>query len=100
MESRVVAVREQVSCELADEMVILNLRSGQYYGLDPVGAKIWSLLQEPRTVTEIRDILLGEFPDAEPEQCARDVLEFLGELTESDLLDVQSLVEAKAAGRA
>ena len=48
--SVVVAAKDQVSCDLAGEAAILNIKSGVYYGLDPVGARIWSLVQEPRKV--------------------------------------------------
>lgn len=66
--SRVVATKEQVSSVLAGEAVILDLKSGVYYGLNDVGARIWNLLQEPRKVDEIRDTLLAEY-SVEPEQC-------------------------------
>ena len=46
--SVVVATKDQVSCDLAGEAAILNIKSGVYYGLDPVGARIWTLMQEPR----------------------------------------------------
>ncbi len=49
------------------------LLSGVYYGLNAVGASIWNLLQQPRTVSEIRDAILGEY-EAEPQQCERDLL--------------------------
>ena len=57
-ETVVVAVQDQVSTNLEDEAVILNLKDGVYYGLDPVGAWIWNLLQQPRSVGAIREILL------------------------------------------
>jgi hypothetical protein len=40
----------RVSCNLAGEAVILNTKSGIYFGLKPVGARIWELVQEPRTI--------------------------------------------------
>lgn len=88
---RVVASREQVSCELEDEAVILNVRSGEYFGLDPVGARIWELVQESRTVAEIRDAILRDFPDAEPEQCTGDLLEFLDQLAGSGLVEIRAV---------
>ena len=49
--SSVVAVEGQVSSDLGgEEFAILNLKTGTYYGLDAVGARIWALLLEPRTV--------------------------------------------------
>jgi hypothetical protein len=85
--SVVVASRDQVSCDLAGEAVILGLRAGVYYGLDPVGARIWSLLQAPRGVQAIRDALLAEY-DVEPEHCEEDLLALLGQLAAEGLIEV------------
>ena len=49
-ETVVVAIPEQVCGELEGEAVILNLRSGIYFGLSAVGARIWQHIQEPRRV--------------------------------------------------
>ena len=35
---------EVVATDLGDEAAILNLKDGVYYGLDPVGARVWSLI--------------------------------------------------------
>jgi hypothetical protein len=65
--SIVVAVKDQLSCDLAGEAVILNLKSGMYYGLDPVGARIWQLIQVPMAVKHIQDTILDEY-DVEASQ--------------------------------
>lgn len=85
--STIVAAQSQISCELADQVVILTLRTGMYYGLDPVGARIWHLIQEPRTVPELRDALLQEY-DVEPERCERDLLILLEALAANGLIEV------------
>ena len=53
--SVVVAAADQVSCDLGGEAAILDLKSGIYYGLDPVGTRIWSLIQQPKAVRDIRE---------------------------------------------
>ncbi|MBU7581639.1 MAG: lasso peptide biosynthesis PqqD family chaperone [Nostoc sp. TH1S01] len=85
--SRVVAVKEQTSSDLAGEAVILNLKSGTYYGLNTVGASIWNLIQQPRTISEIQDALLVEY-EVEPEQCDREVLAILQKLETEGLIEV------------
>jgi hypothetical protein len=87
--STVVAAKDQVSSDLGGEVAILDLKAGVYYGLDAVGARIWSLIQEPRTVNEIRDILLEEY-DVEPERCERDLLALLRRLADEGLVEVRS----------
>jgi hypothetical protein len=86
--SVVVAAKDQVSCDLAGEAAILNVKSGVYYGLDPVGARIWTLMQEPRAVAEIQNTITGEY-DVEPERCARDLMGLLEKLLEEGLIEVK-----------
>jgi hypothetical protein len=87
--STVVAAKDQVSSDLGGEVAILDLKAGVYYGLDAVGARIWSFIQEPRTVNEIRDILLEEY-DVEPERCERDLLALLRRLADEGLVEVRN----------
>jgi hypothetical protein len=88
LDSVVVASPEQVSCELADEVVVLSLRTGEYHGLNPVAASIWGLIQGPRTVAELRDALLAEFDGVTPEQCEAELLALLAQMVELALVDV------------
>ena len=85
--SRIVVSQDQVSCDLSGEAAILNLKAGVYYGLNTVGASIWKLIQEPRTVKEIRDALAEEY-DVEPKRCERDILELLQELSTHELIQI------------
>ena len=88
-QSIVVAAKHQVSCDLAGEAAILNIKSGVYYGLDPVGARIWNLMQQPRSVSEIKETITREY-DVEPQQCARDLFGLLGKLLEEGLIEVKN----------
>jgi hypothetical protein len=99
IQSVVVAAAAQVSADLAGEVVILNLADGVYYGLDPVGARIWALLQEPRTVAELRDAMLAEY-EVEPERCERDILMLLRELAAAGLISVDAAAPQPGSGAA
>ncbi len=85
--STVVVMKDQVSCDLSGEAAILNLKSGVYFGLNTVGASIWKLIQEPRTVKEIHEAILEEY-DVEPNRCEHDVLELLQELSTQGLIEI------------
>lgn len=87
LDSVVCAAKTQVGTSVGDEVMILNLEDGVYYGLDPVGARIWELLMEPTTVLAIREILVSEF-EVEPEQCEDDLFSLLRALIEVRLVDV------------
>jgi hypothetical protein len=88
LNSTVVASENQVSSDLGGEIVCLNHKSGVFYGLDGVGARIWELIQDPRTVNEIRDIVLEEY-DVEPGRWERDLLALLEQLAAEGLIRVQ-----------
>lgn len=88
LETIVVASFEQVSCELADEAVILNLEDGVYYGLNRVASRVWGLVQEPRTIREIRDSLRTEF-QVEESTCTRDLLDLLDQLQRWRLIELR-----------
>jgi hypothetical protein len=87
--SIVVATSEQVSCPLGDESAILNLRNSMYYGMNPVGTRIWTLLKEPRRVEQLRDILLNEY-QVDAALCERDLLDLLGKMKSEGLIEVRS----------
>lgn len=86
--STIVAAKEQVSCSMAEEAVVLDLKAGVYYGLNEVGARVWSLVQEPRNVSDIRDAILEEF-DVDPSLCERDLLVLLRDLAGRELIKVK-----------
>jgi hypothetical protein len=88
----VVAAPDQVSCSLGSEVAILNLKNGVYYGVDPVGAYIWNLIQQPRTVKDLREFLFNEY-DVEPERCERDLLALLEKLLGEGLIEVKAGTE-------
>ena len=93
LDSIVVATENQVSSDLGDEMVILGLKSGVYYGLDPVGARVWSLLQEANTVAQIKTVLLQEY-EVESERCESDLVELLDQLAAENLITVKDVAPA------
>lgn len=86
-DSTVVVSKDQVYSELQGEAVILDVKSGIYYGLNEVGASIWNLIQEPKTVGEIKEALLAEY-EVEPQTCDRDLLAILKDLIVKGLVHV------------
>jgi len=74
--SSVVATKKQIFSELVGEAVILDRKSRVYYGLNSVGASIWNLLHQPKTVNEIRDTLLTAY-FVESSQCDHNLLALL-----------------------
>jgi hypothetical protein len=72
---------------MGGEVVILDLKSGTYYGLDAVAARIWSLIEEPASVIAIKDAIVAHY-DVDPVTCERDVRIFLSQMQEAGLIEV------------
>ncbi|MBV7258289.1 PqqD family protein [Erythrobacter crassostreae] len=84
------ASEDVVAREVSGETVLLDLKSGQYFGLDSVGGRIWSLLSEKsRSLTEMCDVIEEEF-DASRDLIERDMLALLNDLKERELVALKS----------
>ena len=70
---------------IGDETVILDLASGTYFGLDPVGARMWQLIEEGNTLSKVCDVLLEEY-DVSREVLERDALALARDLAEKKLI--------------
>ena len=71
--------------ELAGEAVLLNLETGTYFGLDPVGTRIWQLLQQNGQLQHILSCLLSEF-DTDRKRLRADLLQLVSTLSAQGLL--------------
>jgi hypothetical protein len=88
-ESRIVLSKDQVSCDLAGEAAIVNLKNGVYYGLDPVGARIWNLMREPVTFAQILDSLLHDYA-IDRLTLESDLRLFVNQLAEQGLVEIRA----------
>lgn len=73
---------EVVARRLGEEIVLLDLSSGVYFGLDAVGARVWELLSEkPRSLAQLAEHVEAEFsaPRATIEEDLRDLARVLRE---------------------
>ena len=89
IDSVVVAVKSQVSCQVDAETVILHVDKGLYFGLNEVGTLIWDQVQQPRKVQEIRDAILRKY-EVSSEQCEHELFALLRELSEKGLIEVRN----------
>jgi hypothetical protein len=72
---------------VGEEVVMLDLAGGTYFGLDPIGARIWELMADGKTLGEIRDQMLAEY-EVTPEELERDILRLADELNGQGLIQV------------
>ena len=76
-----------VARAVGKETVLLDLASGTYFGLDPVGSRIWQLMEENKTLAEICDVMIEEY-EVSREELERDVLALLRQLADKQLVTV------------
>jgi len=67
------------------ETVMMSIESGEYFGLNSVGSRMWELIENPIKVNTLIELLLDEF-DVSLEQCEAETMEFLNHLYEKKLL--------------
>ncbi len=82
-----------LSRKLDDEMVLLNLDSGEYFGLNDTGTRVWELLSDGRSREEVVDCLTEEF-EVEVETASAHVMTLCSELLEAGLLAERGEAEA------
>jgi hypothetical protein len=94
--SSVVRTKEILSAEVGNEVVLMSIDKGVYYGLNPVGARVWTLLGEPVLVNEMCEQIVDEF-EVTLEQCQEEVLGLLKDMQEQGL--IQIVDEGSSDGR-
>ncbi len=90
--SVLVASKEQVSADLSSDTsgsaVILSLKDGMYYELKEVAARVWSLIQQPRSIQAVLDILLEEY-EVETVRCEADLIALAEDLSKRGLINIE-----------
>ena len=79
--------KDVLAQELAGETVLLDLCSENYFGLDAVGTRVWQLLNEGRTGSDLIDTLQDEY-EVEREVLEKDIFELLERLSDAGLIKI------------
>jgi hypothetical protein len=74
--------------ELQGDAVLLDLKTGVYFGLDRVGTRIWTLLGEHKVLAAAVEAMIQEF-DVSRDRCSEDVLALVVKLHEQGLLVIE-----------
>ena len=85
-DARLKIPQQVVTRQVGDETVLLNLESGTYFGLDPVGSRFLELLQAESALAAVIARMLEEFEVTEA-QLEDDLLRLADEMLASGLLE-------------
>ena len=72
--------------DLQGELLLLNSATGVCISLDPMGTRMWQLLQEHHTLHKVLGVLLREY-DVMEAQCEQDLLGFVAQMLEDGFVE-------------
>ena len=91
--SVLVASSDQVSADLSSNtsgsIVILSLKDGMYYELKEVAARVWDLIQQPRSIQAVLDTLLEKY-EVEAGRCEADLIALTEDLSKRGLIEIKT----------
>ena len=79
---------EHLFSELQDEAAILNLATGKYYGINPVGVTIWKAMEKEQASTEVLEAAVLSEYNVDPGTCRVEVGAFLDRMVAEKLIEV------------
>lgn len=80
--------QDQVSCEIGEEAVLLQLQRGQYFGLNAIGTQVWKILQKgPTSMAQLQNWMIEKY-DVQPDECARDLEALLCSMIDAGLIEI------------
>lgn len=79
--------KDSLSAQVEDELVLMSIEKGNYYGLDPIATDIWNRLEQPIIIGELCAHLADEY-DADLETIARDVVALLEQFYREGFIEI------------
>ncbi|MBE0675866.1 MAG: PqqD family protein [Bacteroidales bacterium] len=76
---RYVRSNKTITGRLRDELVMMDMEQGKYFGLNSVAARIWEILEVPMDIEGLCQVLTDEY-DVDADVCRHDVEEHLAEM--------------------
>lgn len=73
-----------------DELGMMNIESGYYYTLSPVGKEIWDIIGREKSFESLKESLMGLY-EVSKEDCHNQVLELLESMHTNGLIIVENL---------
>lgn len=77
--------KDVVFREIDGEVVLLNLGTGIYFGLNETGARVWNLIGEHRSLRRVLESMALDY-DVPSASLEKDILQLVDQLCENKLL--------------
>ena len=76
-----------IEAEVDGELVALHVENGTCYGFNGTATRIWQMVEQPKRLSELRDLLMAEF-DVDAETCEQDVRTLVKDLESDGLVEL------------
>lgn len=83
-----------VATKVGDQTMMMSITAGRYFALAETGQRIWELLEEPRSISDIVAVMINEYNVARGD-CLEQVIRFTQDLAANGL--VTEIRDGKAA---
>jgi hypothetical protein len=87
LSSQITRNNELLCAVAGEELVMMSTEEGNYYGLDPIGRRIWEIIDKPRRISDICAELLMDY-QVPAATCEVEVLAFVKKLVEHRVVHV------------
>jgi Coenzyme PQQ synthesis protein D (PqqD) len=87
MNSAFVVAPEVRARVVGDETVMIDLVSGTYFGLDSIGARIWQLIEQGKSLSQVCDALVEEY-NVSRDVMEQDILALARDLVDKKLITI------------
>lgn len=81
---------ELLAVDMDGETVMMDMISGNYFGINTVGSHVWAVLETEHTVEEILKSLEGQFEISESDTVQSDIISFLDDMVKQKLVLVST----------
>ncbi|MRD46820.1 PqqD family protein [Caenimonas koreensis] len=89
IEGTVTIPKQVMARRVGEEVVLLDLLTGTYFGLDPVGSRVWDLLAAGHSLAQVSGVVIDEY-DVTPEAFGKDLEALLRDLQARGLIAIKT----------
>ena len=81
--------REVMAAEAGQDLVMVSIENGLYYGVSDIAREVWVAIEHPKKICDLIDDLLATY-NVDRARCEAETLSFLEDLLSEHLLQVKN----------
>lgn len=85
---RIVRRQDLLAAPIDDELTLMDIDTGHYFGMNAMATRIWAMVETPRTLADLCSALTESF-DVDEDTCRTHVIEFVAAMATQDLVTVE-----------